>query len=716
MSLQTKQFYEFANFRLDLSEKVLLRDGKRVSLTPKVFDTLKILTENAGQLLEKDVLMQKIWQDRFVEENNLTFNIKMLRKALGDNAAKPRFIETVPKRGYRFVAEVREITKENDSNNDKTRAFSQSFEKITTGSLKSKKFLLPTAAVLIVGVIFIGFWYAGGKDNELIAPILSAPFTSEKLSTNGKIVHAVVSSDGKNVVYTNGIEGKQSIWLRQLESANNVEIIPPSDDIYAGLALSPDGNFLYLARRPKSVEGQTAIYRVSIFGGILTRIIGEAQGWISVSPDGGKISFVRCYYREDEFCSLWIADSADGNNERKLVSRPRPFRIADNAVSPDGKTIAFAVGQSENAANEFGLAEVNIESGVERELTAQKFFNVKSLTWLPNQSGFFITASRIPNKNFRIWQVSAATGEASPLTKDSETYSALSLDKKASVLVSTLVKPDFRLQLLNTENPSAGRILTDAMSAAFAPDGKVIFSSAMSGNDEIWSINADGSGQRQLTNDTADESAPVVSPDNNSIFFASNRTGEAHVWRMNADGSNQEQITKTEGGYPLSVSSDGKWLYYHHGLNRTLWRVSTTPSGEEQSILNKRKNRFAVSPDGLRIVFLEKQDEENILMIISLADGQTIKTFKLADGRARLVDLEWSRDGENLAYILADGEFKNNKLWFQPLDGKTPRYITDLGDKEIGEASGFALSPDGKSFAVTQGGWRHDAVLLKGLK
>ena len=145
-----------------------------------------------------------------------------------------------------------------------------------------------------------------------------------------------------------------------------------------------------------------------------------------------------------------------------------------------------------------------------------------------------------------------------------------------------------------------------------------------------------------------------------------------------------------------------------------LRRIST--KGGEEQVLNKGKYRFAVSPDGLRIAFSEKQVEEIVLKIISLADGQTIKTFKFADGRAKLVELKWSSDGEYLAYILADNEFENNVLWFQPLDEETPRQIADLGNEGISELSGFALSPDGKSFAVVQGGWKHDAVLLKGLR
>src|SRR5438034_6961884 len=110
MSLETKYIYEFENFRLDLSEKLLSRNGLPVSLTPKVFETLRVLIENAGHLVSKGELMQKVWQDRFVEETNLTFNIKMLRKALGDEAGHPRFIETIPRRGYRFIAEVKPET------------------------------------------------------------------------------------------------------------------------------------------------------------------------------------------------------------------------------------------------------------------------------------------------------------------------------------------------------------------------------------------------------------------------------------------------------------------------------------------------------------------------------------------------------------------------------------------------------------------------------
>lgn len=101
-------------------------------------------------------------------------------------------------------------------------------------------------------------------------PIIERPISLEKLSTSGKVAHAVISRDGKYVVYTNGIgHDQQSVWLRQLDSESNVEIIKPSDHQYLGLALSPDGNFMYFAR--KTAESELSIYRLSTFGGTRQR-------------------------------------------------------------------------------------------------------------------------------------------------------------------------------------------------------------------------------------------------------------------------------------------------------------------------------------------------------------------------------------------------------------------------------------------------------------
>lgn len=112
MDMQAKPIYKFGPFHLDASERVLLRDGSPVSLTPKALETLIVLVEHSGHLVEKDALMKAVWPDAFVEEGGLTRNISVLRKILGDNSEEQAYIETLPRRGYRFTCVVKELLDE----------------------------------------------------------------------------------------------------------------------------------------------------------------------------------------------------------------------------------------------------------------------------------------------------------------------------------------------------------------------------------------------------------------------------------------------------------------------------------------------------------------------------------------------------------------------------------------------------------------------------
>src|SRR4030095_7736710 len=106
MHKQIKNLYEFGPLHLDVGERLLMREGRVVPLSPKVFETLLVLVENNGRILGKDELMQTLWPDTFVEESNLTQNISQIRRALNDGTSDAQYIETIPKRGYRFIAEV----------------------------------------------------------------------------------------------------------------------------------------------------------------------------------------------------------------------------------------------------------------------------------------------------------------------------------------------------------------------------------------------------------------------------------------------------------------------------------------------------------------------------------------------------------------------------------------------------------------------------------
>src|SRR5687768_15258864 len=198
MSRNGVSSYRFGEFRLDAEERVLRRGDDVLPLTPKMFELLRVLVENQGRLLTKEDLMKEVWADSFVEESNLAVTIGQLRKVLEDDPRNPIYIETHARRGYRFKADV-----ETGARFDE-RAISGGREAPPPQSerVASKTLFLPifSSAVLLIGMVFLGFWYF--QPRAVAAPVLSSPFASENLSTNGNVHYATVSPDGTKVVYT----------------------------------------------------------------------------------------------------------------------------------------------------------------------------------------------------------------------------------------------------------------------------------------------------------------------------------------------------------------------------------------------------------------------------------------------------------------------------------------------------------------------------------
>lgn len=153
--MQDKPIYEFGSFRLDSAQHILLRDGQIVSLTPKVFETLRVLVENSGQVVDKDELLQKIWSDTIVEETSLAKNISVLRKILSENGSGESCIETIPKRGYRFMAPL----KESETELPKT-----DVEK--TSPPVRKNFGLVIALILLLSFVSAGYWWSFNKPGK----------------------------------------------------------------------------------------------------------------------------------------------------------------------------------------------------------------------------------------------------------------------------------------------------------------------------------------------------------------------------------------------------------------------------------------------------------------------------------------------------------------------------------------------------------------------
>lgn len=700
MSSGSNNLYAFKEFTLDVGETVLLRNGKPVSVTPKAFHLLTILVEHHGAVVDKEKLISEIWADSIVEDGNLAFTAQLLRKVLGDDAKTPIYIETVPRKGYRFIAEVSTSPAPQD-----VRDTSQVERPSKIG--RQRIALRIASAAFVVILITVGWFFVSRNGFATrSAPILLEPFKAARLSSTGSAVQAEISPNGKLVAYTDQTgNGKWSVWLRQISSAENIQILAPSELRYGGIAFSRDSNSLFMTRGDERLD----IYRVNVFGGIPTKLVENTQGWISVSPDDKKISFVRCEYTTSDYCSLYVAD-IDGSNERRLVTRAKPIRIADNEFSPDGRSIAFAAGQSRTGSDDFQLFQVDVVTGMESAMTSQRFFNIKSLEWLPSGEELLFTGRSYAQQKFSIWKISASTGSVAQLTRDDGNFSELSLDDEARTLVVTKVDNNFTIYLQDVGDESNRRVLTPGSSCVFAPDGRIVFES----NDrDIWIINADGNDKRQLTSDASADSYPLVTGDGSRIVFNSNRSGMNQVWGMNIDGSDQRQLTQTMGGYANFVAADGRLVYYTNDITRVLRKIDIA-AGLESDLPQIVGANPAFSPDGNFVATFIRDTEgrrELTIRLQDLTDKEPVRSIRVGDNGTEPVQLEWSRDGQTIAYtVKRSGEYE---LWNLSLRLNKPVLIARLGSEPLEKV---ILSPDHRSIGTVRGSWLHDAYLISGLK
>lgn len=726
MSLETQRF-EFGEFLLDTREKVLLRNQKPVAITPKAFLLLQTLVENHGHTLAREQLMESVWADSYVEEGNLTFTINAVRKALGDSSSNPRFIETVPKRGYRFIADVKRVETKpavsdtavdlsgqaRHTSTDGTELaahFSQNGADSKVGTKAGAHTLLPARAKVLAGVLMLtilgavaaGFWYSGAQIfGTKQQPLLSASFSSEKITSSGNTLYAAISPDGKYAAYVDAVGEMESVWMRNIDTAESVQITPPTENNYLGLTFSHDGNSVFFVRKSEG-HAPPSLYRVTVPGGVPSKILDNTLGFVSLSPDDRQLSFIRCKFNMQEFCSLFTAD-ADGKNERKILTRSSPFHLTFHKFSPDGKSIAVASGSSTSGSSDERLFEVDVSTGADREIAERSFFDIKGVDWLPDGSGLIISAKEFLDGKVSLWRVSRESGETTRLVNDSNNYFVVSLSKNADRMISTQVSNNYRLFFSSRDGEES---LAAARDFAFAPNGKIVYASD---DRNIWQINADGSEQRQLTTDPATDFSPRVSPDGRFIYFTSNRTGKNQVWRMEADGTNQVQITKNEGGLPRYVSSDGKEVFYLSQNNDRLWKVSAE-TGEEVEIPSRKLFSPAVSPDGTMVAYFFL-DPGFKIGVMRLTDQQIVKVIEHGDGKSFSLVADWSPDSRTLYFVAQqDGR---NVLWRQSLDEETPSIAAELGGEDIMR---FAPSPDGQGFAFTRGKWMHDVVVLNGLR
>lgn len=697
------QLYQFGPFQVDLAERLLRRDGAVVPLTPKASETLIALVESRGRLVGKDELMERLWPNTFVEEANLSNQISLLRKALGDDLAEPRYIETVPKRGYRFVADILAV--------DRNVIAPPSQNRREMSPRTAGRFAV-TAGILgiLLGATAAAVWLKTRADT----PVGAAPLRIARLTTSGQVRQAAISPDGKYVAYVAVESEGQRLWIRHVSSTSQVEVVPAARGNYLGLTFAPDGNFIYYVVREPERPREGALYQVSVLGGssLPRQMLTDIDTPISLSPDGSRMAYVVSSEITGR-SAVMIAD-ADGRGAYALANRSKPDEFswvgAGPAWVPGGASIITA-GVSTDAQGPFrSLIEVQTTDGSQRSLGSRRFSEVGRIGWLADGTGFVVAASERLSEN-QLWHVSYPGGEARQLTNDqSKNYLGVSLSADSSLLATVQRDPQTSLWLWQKGHAGPRQITggkyDGRFGLAWTADRRIVYHSMASGNEDIWIMDSDGSNRRQLTVDPGVDERPAVSPDGRHIVFASNRAGEFNLWRVDADGGNEVQLTRGSGDRDPAVTPDGGWVVYSSTSTGrpTLWKVPLA-GGQPAQVTDYSSTHPAISPDGKLVAFRYRDDPNTAgtLAILRLSDGARVKVFDTPLEEAR--GFQWTAEG--ITYVRTLDGVAN--VWSQPPGGGPLRQLTDF---DSGGVTGYEWSPDGRSLIFARGTMNNDVVLI----
>ncbi len=727
MSKAAKHLYEFGPFRLDAAEHVLLRDGEPVSLTPKAFDTLLVLVQNRGHILGKDELMKTVWPDTVVEENNLNQNISTLRRALGETGEEQKYIETIPKRGYRFVASVKEFPHSAADlvveRHTRTHLLIEEEDGASTRStlapLIRGKVSLRLALTALIALIAASL----GLNRFIHQKRSLASFQAMriiKLTSTGKAATAAISPDGRYIVHVNG-PAQPSLWIKQVSTGSAVQILPPAEGQYRGITFSRDGSYIYYVRAEKANISVGNLYQMPVLGGPSKKLIEDVDSPITLSPDGKRLAFIRNFSNGEN--ALMIAN-ADGTGDHRLATAKSPNYFgfgaaAGPAWSPDGSVIACAVARSDAGGSSMNVTQVAVEGGVEKAISNQRWESVGQLAWFSDGAGLVMIAADDVSRLAQIWQVSYPAGEVRRITNDLNSYSGISLTTDSSTAVT--VAGDSLSTIWEVPDGDASRAAQITSGGgekdgraglSWTPDGKIVYTSSASGNQDIWIMDPDGGNKKQLTANSRDNVQPTVSSDGRYVVFVSTRDGRRNIWRMDIDGGNVKQLTKGNSEGQPRCSPNGKSVVYMSDSSGvvTLWKMSIDGTNPLQ-LTGTLSIRPVISPDGRLIVYSHWDEKSNPpwrTAIVPIEGGSPkMLTFSIPIRQT----VQWSSDGNALIYSDTRGGISN--LWSQPLAGGPPTPLSGFKSDQI---FAFDWSPDGKQLAVARGTVTSDVVLISNFK
>ena len=715
--------YDFGAFRLNPAERLLVRNGEPVPLTPKAFDALTLLVENAGHLVEKEEFMRRLWPHTFVGDDTLAQNISLLRKVLTDGSnGATEWIATVPKRGYRFVGVVEWV---NESPlNPAVIGDGQVAEQPSPAPIEAKdggtgalRYWLGIAAgifVFAVCAIVATFVYLKPRPDVRSATLVPTPFTAYP----GLELMPTFSPDGSQIVFNwdgNPPSGSKGfdLYVKVIGSENLLRLTRHPSEYWIGSAWSPDGTRIAFHR----ISGKdTGLYVVPALGGPEKKLRSthaspgvDCPGCfsgtpISWSPDGKWIAFAASLPPADKqrlyLLSLETLESKQISHAEGCIHEGMP------AFSHDGKQLAYlCLLNLDNFEN--GIYLIATSGSAPRLLTAFVGTGFPSgIAWMAGDTKLIVSRPQNGGEN-ELGEVSLADGSFRklPVAQDA-TWPAISSkgDKLAFVSSSSYHVDIWRKDLWHPQSSAVKLISStrEQTDAQYSPDGKhITFESKRGGVREIWMSDPDGTHLEQISNFKNDMTGtPRWSPDSQKIVFDSRWSGHPEVYISDiSDLKPRKLVSNIPEMSEPSWSQDGKWIYF----------VMTTPgtvSGKIYRCPASGGDGIAISGDGVdtplesldgKTVYFATEDAFGGPLSVAWINASSPSNASALEGMPRLGGTQnWTVVSGGIYYTPAESP---KSIYYFDFKAKRAHEIFKV-DKDFG--SGLSVSGDGHWILYSQ--------------
>jgi Tol biopolymer transport system component/DNA-binding winged helix-turn-helix (wHTH) protein len=685
------QVIQFDRYEVDVRSGELRKEGRKIRLQPQPLQLLVLLLRNAGRIVSREDVRRELWpEDTFVDfDKGLAAAVNKIREALCDSAEKPRFVETLPRRGYRFIGEIAVPEKEatlappGPDKPARLRLWATATRSAAIGIL---------CAAGILAAIGIGRWRSAREDVSGFAP---RPFTS----LPGNELAPAFSPDGSRIAFlwdggpennTNGFD----LYVKAVGSESQIQLTRhPSDWMYS--AWSPDGTQIAFHRM---AGRDTGIYVVPVLGGAERKVIAThipyvvATG-ISWSPDGKWIAY------GDEIPDGTTAPenrifevSVETSEIRRFPHDPGCLAEAFPMFSHDGKKIYFYCVHSANAIE---IESMPVAGGpFTRVLPSQNMIvgyavSRDDSTIVFSHGNIDVRLAMVNVETHEVQQIEAPEGAAWPsISRDTDKFTFSAQSASTSIQRRDLLHPEKSgVRLLPSTQPQN--------SAQYSPDGKhIVFESRRGGPWALWMSDVDGENVVRLSKDIADSGRPAWSPDGSKVDTVVHTPSSIYVVDVDERVPRKLLTDVDDIKYP-SWSRDGKWIYFTSGeaMGHKLHRVPAG-GGHAEELPSETLALAAVeSPDGKYVYFSSR--ELNL----------QVKKFALNDGKREIEKEDIPRVAGGGLWRLTPGG-----IYFVPSDAGRSIRIFDFGSHQVRAVfssdrdfdEGLSVSPDGRYLLYTQ--------------